>query len=186
MVLFLAEWCLPPPEVAHYFCAMSKGLQRPKSHHARLGRWIVRPPVHRTWLLFHYPPPASPAGPIEIMVEGTVVRISGTEEFFAVLRRKERNRGQKTQRIGVPAGKIQVTGHLEMVEIRAPGHEIMGDRSVGGELTQDLYLNLLELPDHIGGKPAKIEAMTGNRVGECASWPCDFVEVAVFQAPENI
>jgi hypothetical protein len=77
--------------------------------------------------LFHHPPSAPTAGTIKVVVEGTIVRVARTEEMLPVPLGKERKGGEKAQRISVPARKIQVTGHLEVIKIREPSHEIMGD-----------------------------------------------------------
>jgi hypothetical protein len=93
MVLFLAKRRLTPTKEAHDFGAVSKGLQCPETHYAGKRSRVVWSPVRRTWLLFHHPPPASSAGTIEVVVEGTEVRIARTKKVLAVFLRKERKRG---------------------------------------------------------------------------------------------
>ena len=76
MVLFLPERCLPPTKITHHFGAVSKGLQRPETHHAGKRGRIVRSPVDRSRLLFHYPPATPTAGAIEVVVKRSEVRIT--------------------------------------------------------------------------------------------------------------
>ena len=106
MILFLPEGCLPPAKKADDFGTMSEGLQRPETRHSGKRSWIVWSPVDRTRLLFHDPPAALAAGAIEIMMEGNIVRVAGTQEMLAVRFRKKRKGRQKAQWVGIPARKI--------------------------------------------------------------------------------
>ena len=117
MILFLSEGCLPPAKKADDFSAMGEGFQRPEARHSRKRSWIVWSPVDRTRLLFHDPPAASAARAIEVMMEGDIVGIAGTHEMLAVRFREKRKGRQKAQGVGIPARKIQVASHLEVIEI---------------------------------------------------------------------
>ena len=100
--------------------------------------------------------------------------------------REKRKGGEIPQRVSVPTDKIQVTGYLEVLEIREAAHEIMSDRPLRRELTQHFHLKALELPDHIGGESLKIQAVRRTRVGGRTIWQFDLVKVPILQTPENI
>ena len=86
MHLLLGKGWLSPPKIADNLCAMSKGFVAPESHHTGVWIWVIRRPVYRSRLLFHHPPtsigsatagPFCATGPIEIVMEGLKVRVTG-------------------------------------------------------------------------------------------------------------
>src|SRR6266550_717928 len=106
--------------------------------------------------------------------------------MLAVRLRKERKGGKKAQRICVPARKIQVSGHLEVLKIREPAHEIVGNWPSGRALTQHLHLKALELPNHVRGEPLKVQPVRRIWVGGRAIGQIDLVKISVLHTPEDV
>src|SRR5580704_15679370 len=106
--------------------------------------------------------------------------------MLSMFLRKKRKGGEKPQRVSVPTDKIQVTGYLEVLEIREAAHEVMSDRPPRRELTQHFHLNALELPDRIGGESLKIKAMRRTRVSGRTIRQFNLVKVPILQTPEDI
>ena len=78
-----------------------------------------------------------------------------------VVEREERLR--EAQGIAVPAGKVQVRRHVEMVEAPGPAHEVVGDEPVRRVPAQDADLFGVERDDLVGGEPAEVQPV--RRVG---------------------
>ena len=95
----------------------------------------------------------------------------------AVCFRKKRKRRQKAEWIGIPARKIEVGSHIEMLEFGETGHEIMGDRPPGRKLTQNVHLKPLKFPNHVRAEASKIQGVCRIGVSRCAIGQLDLIEV---------
>ena len=77
--LLLGKRRLPPAEIGNDLRTRCKSFMRPETRRSSGRRGVPRRPVHRTGLLFHYPPAAPAAGAVEIMVESRKIWVADTQ-----------------------------------------------------------------------------------------------------------
>ena len=124
MHLLLGERGLSPAEIGHHLRAMGKGLPRPSADHAGQRGWIKRGPVHRSRLLFHHPPTASPAAAIEIVVEGGDIGMA-LPQITRLILGAEPELLKKPEGVAIPTGDIEVLADRKMVKLGIETHEVM-------------------------------------------------------------
>ena len=93
---------------------------------------------------------------------------------------------EEAQRIGIPAGDIQIGADCMMVELGEEAHEIVDHIAPRRKAAQDRGLFAVEGHHLIGGKAPEIELMrrVGDSDGQVRQVDC--TEVAVIHRPEDI
>ena len=182
--LLLGEGRLAPAEIGHHLGAVGERLPGPGPHHAGQGGGVVAGPVHRPRLLLHHPPAAAPDAAIEVVVEGRDVRVP-LAQVAQLLRLREPELLKEPQRIGIPAGQVQVAAHREVVELGIEAHEVVGDVAARRTAAQDVGLLAVEAHHLVGGEAVVIQPVAGVGLGDRQVRRVDLVEVAVFLRPEH-
>ncbi len=75
---------------------------------------------------------------------------------------------------------------IVMIELGEEAHEVVGDVAAGRQCAQDVHLDLVEAYHLVRGEAAKGEPMRRVRFGDGQVGQVDFVEAAIFLAPEHI
>ena len=93
---------------------------------------------------------------------------------------------QKTERVAVPGGYIQVRAQRMVVEAGVKTHEVMGDVSAGRMRPQQSHLRGIEGPYLVGAEATEIQHVRRVRFGHRQVRQVHFRERTVLHAPEHV
>ena len=185
MHLFLRMGKLPPAKITDELCAVRHRFERPQPHHAGQRRRIKPRPIHRTRLLFHHPPAALCTAAIEIVVKCRDVgmALAHITQLFVL---GEPELLQKSQRITVPTGNVEIMADGMMIKLGKKAHEIMHNISPRRTSANNVRLRPIE-PNHlIGGEPPKIQQMRWICFGHRQIGQLYLIKTAILHAPKHI
>lgn len=123
--------------------------------------------------------PLPAAGAVKIVMKGLEIRIA--RPHVPVLPCGIATKLlQKTDGVGIPRGDVEIRRTIEVIEIEGPAHEIVDDRTAGGEFAQEGGLSTVERHHLLGSVSAEIQNMRwiGFRDGEIGQF--DLVKLRHF------
>ena len=185
VICFLRPLCLSPSEVRDNFGPVRDGFECPKPDCTVDGCRVPVGPVHRARLLFHHPQPPGPGHvAVQIVMHGDNIRVANphvtVDQGITTQGHPLAELFQKTERVGIPACKVQICAHVPMVKTHFGHHEVVGDEHIfPAARTKDIALLPIELRRHVAEEPTEIQPMRRCSIGSEAVGQIDLVKAAI-------